>query len=151
MKGNVASKVRFLIAVFFTLAVATTAIADAAIQYLCVTERATGFQAKKNWEVAQFKGGKFIIRPFKKGERDWLGQELSGPVVFSEVGDKSPTGDCVTHNGAIFHCEGPLKILKFNRESLRFEAYLYGGYLEGSNSNTAMQDVAVQIGQCSKF
>ena len=134
-----------LLGVVCLLLLPATQPAAAADQYLCITDKATGFYFEDGeWNTANFKTGrKFLIRKPNKEELEVTIANIGRDFVVSEFGDKSTLLWCDED----FYCVGHVDDFLFDKKTLRF-LYIYkGGYVSGidNNDNTP----AMQIGTCS--
>ena len=128
--------------------------------YLCVADKASGFQfTKSNWEVANFKtDNKYLIK--------YSGIERF-PLQVSKVGDDIPVIFCKEgfNSGGFLHCNsgGPLAMLgivvgenfTLNQKSLRFMRVVPRGYINVVPGNKISDSKSgtphIEIGKCSRI
>lgn len=141
MKANI-------IILFFVLLTSSNAHAD---QYLCISEKATGFEFNKetkSWNTANFnvQGQKYII---SKSKVEFIEYEVK------KFAEKYTIAECMrdfTEKGFL-DCDGPIGTFKFNRENGRFLRINPWGYLGVSPFSTNEGDNSpfIEIGKCSPF
>jgi hypothetical protein len=128
--------------------------------YLCVADKATGFQfSKSNWEVANFKtDNKYLVK---------VSDLENFPYQVSKIGNNIPVIMCRQsfNSGGFLHCDsgGPLDMLSINlgehfslnQKSLRFMRVVPRGYINvvpGNNiSDPSSGTPYIEIGKCSQI
>jgi hypothetical protein len=128
--------------------------------YLCVADKASGFQfTESNWEVANFKtDNKYLVKASDLESVQYqvtkIGNDL--PVILCKQGFNS---------GGFLHCDdgGPLDMLglvvgehfSFNQKSLRFMRVVPRGYINVVPGNNISDQISgtphIEIGKCSQL
>jgi len=116
-------------------------LADESNEFLCITDQVTGFhhdEEKGQWLESSFlPGERFLITEigqdkYKIQKLDEHGSWMAGCRRRTDQTDDSYT------------CETRTNTVHFNRTELRFTAFRYFGYWNGSNDSLSMA-----IGTCS--
>ena len=117
-----------------------SARASADDSYLCITDLVSGFHYSEDhaaWEHAKFLSGeKFVIR-----------KRRADSYQVERVGNNSKWSAKCTHrtdqSNDSFSCVSGTDQFHFNRKELRFTAFRYFGYWNGSTDS-----LSISIGKC---
>ena len=123
------------------------AVAFAQDSYLCVPVKSTGFEFLNGaWEVANFSidQERFILRRSREGE----GHLDAEWVIFAQVNESIVLATCPTDfsSSGLLSCESSRVRWRFNRQTLRFQYWYYGGYTFGDDQ---LNGPSMAIGDCS--
>lgn len=126
---------------------------QAAEQWLCVTDQATGFNydpASKSWRGTTYKPDdlKYILRQPKTGETT----PRPAAWVLSRFGEARPSDFCASDfRATTLICPDLSTLLVFNRTTLHFTRTRTGDYFWGEfDANPNMRgSPAVEIGRCT--
>ena len=130
--------------------------AHSAEQYLCIADKGTGFKrdnGKWNSVVFGVADEKYILRPFKEGEKPPWAKDTHTYGLFDFGAHRSNFGDlCEPPNenyDRFFQCQGVGGEFKLDTTSGRFLTSTTIGFWLPENEPT--DPIAIIIGRCSKI
>lgn len=132
-----------LLYIFIFMILSSPAYAE---NYLCVGEKATGFQYKdgsKDW----------IERSFNPDD-PFIIQSLSNTTeIYSvkQTGHRYPIAFCASgfNENDVMDCSGQSIHILFDRENLRYQKYFYGSYVRVYRNYPKDDTPSIEIGKCT--